>query len=128
MGNRKHIFLALVLLASFGIQKAFAAFIIDDGSSKKDNKYTLKQLHREEAPFSLTTINKKKWTLDGVSSYSNIGLTLPPVNAVPMNSVEIQSPVTMQKGHTLYIYNFKYKVPASNPLPMFKTPSRADYR
>ncbi|WP_447640163.1 MULTISPECIES: hypothetical protein [Chitinophagaceae] len=125
MRRNKQILLVLALLVSFGIQKTFAAFIIDDdGSKKENNKYTLKQLHRQNEPFSLSSLSKKKWALDEnlPNAYS-----LPPVNAVPVNSVEIQSPVLLQKGHTMYIYNYKYKVQPSNPLPMFRAPSRADY-
>ncbi len=124
MHRNKHILLILVLLVSFGIQKTSAAFIIDDDGAKKENKYTLKQLHRTETPFSLSYLSKKKWSLDlGNTLYS-----LPPLNAAPANTVEVQSPVMLQKGHTMYIYNYKYKVQSSNPLPIFKTPSRADYK
>lgn len=127
MRSRKQILLILTLLVSLFIQKSFAAFIIeDDGSTKKENKYSLKQLHRPETPYSLSSLTKRKWDLGFDNNRSS--LTLPPVNAIPANSVEIQSPVMLQKGHTLYIYNYKYKVQGSNPLPMFKTPTAADYR
>lgn len=124
MRRNKNILLIFALLASFCFQKAFAAFIVDDGGAKNENKYSLKQLHRPEAPFSLSSLSKKKWSLDTNSSL----YSLPELNAIPANTVEVQSPVLLQKGHTMYIYNYKYKVQSNNPLPMFRTPSQADYR
>ncbi|PZP51784.1 MAG: hypothetical protein DI598_02340 [Pseudopedobacter saltans] len=126
MRTSKQILLILTVLVSLCIQKSFAAFVIEDDGSKKENKYSLKQLHRQEAPYSLSSLSKKKWEFE--FNKGNYPLSLPPVNAIPANSVEVQSPVMLQKGHTLYIYNYKYKVQGSNPLPMFKAPSVSDYR
>jgi|GEM_PF-6010862 len=129
MRTNRQILFILTLLISFCIQRSFAAFIIDDGGAKKESKYTLKELHRPEAPFSLSLLSKKEYTLNASKLRGETSIySLPPVQAVPMNSVEIQSPVMLQKGHTLYIYNYKYKVQPSNPLPMFKAPSVSDYR
>lgn len=125
MRKCKYILLFLTILVSICIQKSFAAFVIDDEGSKKDNKFSLKELHHTVSPFSLSSLGKKNWSLD---IKKNAPFSLPPISALPTNSVEVQSPVMLQKGHTLYIYNYKYKVQGTSPLPMFKAPSVADYR
>ncbi|MFT4202978.1 MAG: hypothetical protein QM610_03610 [Chitinophagaceae bacterium] len=127
MRRNSYILSFLVLLSAvFGIQRASAAFIIDDdGGAKKENKFSLRQLRHTESPFSLSSLSRRR---DFVDYNNNMMYALPPLGALPMNSVEVQSPVLLQKGHTMYIYNYKYKVKSSNPLPMFRIPTPADNR
>ncbi|QES90796.1 hypothetical protein [Rhizosphaericola mali] len=130
----KNIALIALTLVSFGLQTTFAA-IIEDGSSKKansNNKYNLKSLSHgnKYSPFSLNSLKKDK---DYNYNYnfadrSIDGLNVDILNNSPAGIVEITTPVRIQKGNNVYIYDYKYRIPAShNPLPFMKAPSNPNH-
>jgi hypothetical protein len=130
----KNIALIALTFVSFGLQTAFAA-IIEDGSSKKassNNKYNLKSLshNNKYSPFSLNSLKKDKdynynFNFQDKSTESfNVDM----LNNSPAGIVEITSPVRIQKGNNVYIYDYKYRIPTShNPLPFMKAPSAQNH-
>lgn len=131
----KNIALIALTFVSFGLQTTFAA-IIEDGSSKKansNNKYNLKSLSHgnKYSPFSLNSLKKDKdynYNFNINDKQPAEGFNVEMLSNSPAGIVEITSPVRIQKGNNVYIYDYKYRIPAShNPIPFMKAPSAPNH-